>query len=41
MNKSELIAAIAEHANLTKTDANRALDGLIKTIETTLRHPDL
>jgi DNA-binding protein HU-beta len=36
MNKAELITAIAEHANLTKADANRALDGLIKTIETTL-----
>jgi DNA-binding protein HU-beta len=36
MNKSELINAIAEHANLTKTDANRALDGLLETIETTL-----
>ena len=31
-----MINAIAEHANLTKTDANRALDGLLKTIETTL-----
>ena len=40
MNKSELIAAIAEHANLTKTDANRALDGLLKTIETTLASGD-
>jgi len=36
MNKSELITAIAEYANLTKVDANRALDGLLKTIETTL-----
>ena len=36
MNKSELITAIAEHANLTKADVNRALDGLLKTIETTL-----
>ena len=36
MKKSELINAIAEHANLTKTDANRALDSLLKTIETTL-----
>jgi len=27
MNKSELITAIAEHANLTKADAGRALDG--------------
>jgi Bacterial nucleoid DNA-binding protein len=40
MNKSELIAAIAEHANLTKTDANLALDGLLKTIETTLASGD-
>jgi len=38
MNKAELITAIAEHANLTKADANRALDGLLKTIETTLVH---
>ena len=36
MNKSDLIAAIAELANLTKADAGRALDGLTKTIETTL-----
>ncbi|UOA07333.1 HU family DNA-binding protein [Methylobacter sp. S3L5C] len=40
MNKSELIAAIAEHANLTKTDANRALDGLLKAVETTLASGD-
>ena len=40
MNKSELIAAIAEHANLTKTDAGRGLDALIKTIETTLKSGD-
>jgi len=37
MNKSDLITAIAEHANLTKADAGRALDGLTKTIETTLK----
>lgn len=36
MNKSELITAIAEHANLTKADTSLALDGLLKTIETTL-----
>jgi len=29
-----------EHANLTKADANRALDGLLKTIETTLASGD-
>ena len=40
MNKSELIAAIAEHANLAKTDAGRGLDALIKTIETTLKSGD-
>ena len=37
MNKSELITAIAEHANLTKAYAGRALDSLTKTIETTLK----
>ncbi len=36
MNRSELVIAIAEHANLTKADTNRALDGLLKTIETSL-----
>jgi DNA-binding protein HU-beta len=40
MNKSELINAIAEHANLTKADAGRALEGLIKTIEITLKAGD-
>jgi DNA-binding protein HU-beta len=37
MNKSDLITAIVEHANLTKADAGRALDGLTKTIESTLK----
>ena len=40
MNKSELINAIAEHANLTKTDAGRGLNALIKTIETALKAGD-
>ena len=40
MNKPELIAAIAEHANLTKADTARALDGLLKTIGTTLASGD-
>ena len=40
MDKSELINAIAEHANLTKADAGRGLDALIKTIETTLKTGD-
>jgi DNA-binding protein HU-beta len=40
MNKAELITAIAEHANLTKADAGRGLDALVKTIETTLKTGD-
>ena len=40
MNKSELINAIAEQGNLSKADAGRSLDGLIKTIETTLKAGD-
>ena len=40
MNKPELIDAIATHANLTKADAGRALDALIKTIESTLKAGD-
>ena len=40
MNKSDLITAIAEHANLTKADAGRALDGLLKAIETALKAGD-
>lgn len=40
MNKPELIDAIATHANLTKTDAGRALDALIKTIKSTLKVGD-
>ena len=40
MNKNELINAIAEHANLSKADAGRGLDVLLKTIETTLKAGD-
>ena len=40
MNKSDLITSIAEHANLTKADAGRALDALTKTIEATLKAGD-
>jgi len=36
MNKSDLITAIAEHSNLTKADAGRAVDGIIKSIEAAL-----
>jgi DNA-binding protein HU-beta len=40
MNKSELIDAIANHSNLTKADADRALEGLTKTIESALKAGD-
>jgi DNA-binding protein HU-beta len=40
MNKSELINAIVEQSNLSKADAGRSLDALIKTIETTLKAGD-
>ncbi|NOT13601.1 MAG: HU family DNA-binding protein [Methylococcaceae bacterium] len=40
MNKSELINAIAEHANLSKADAGRSLDALTKTVEATLKAGD-
>lgn len=36
MNKSELINAIAEQADLSKADAGRALDAVQKAIENTL-----
>ncbi len=35
-----MINAIAERANLSKADAGRSLDVLIKTIETTLKSGD-
>jgi DNA-binding protein HU-beta len=40
MNKSELIDAIAESAELTKADAGRALDGFIKAVEGALKNED-
>jgi len=40
MNKNELINAIAEQGNLSKADAGRGLDALLKTIETTLKAGD-
>lgn len=40
MNKSELITAIAEHANLSKADAGRGLEGIIKAIEAALKVGD-
>jgi DNA-binding protein HU-beta len=40
MNKSELIDAIAESANLTKADAGRALDGFINAVTGALSKGD-
>ena len=36
MNKSELVASIAEKSSLTKKDAESALNAFMKTIEETL-----
>ena len=40
MNKSELIDAIAESANLTKADAGRALEGVVNVITQALSDGD-
>lgn len=37
MNKSELIEAIAESAELTKSDASRALDAVLEAITDALK----
>lgn len=36
MNKSELVASIAEKSNLTKKDAESALNGFIASVEESL-----
>ena len=36
MNKTELVAALADKASLTKADADKAINGFIATIEETL-----
>jgi DNA-binding protein HU-beta len=40
VNKSELIEAIAESADLPKAAAGRALEAVIETIEATLKQGD-
>lgn len=40
MNKSELVDAIADDANLTKADAGRALDGILKSVSKALKGGD-
>ncbi|AMW35664.1 HU family DNA-binding protein [Haematospirillum jordaniae] len=40
MNKSELIAAVAETSGLSKNDAGRAIDGIFSTITSSLKKGD-
>ena len=40
MNKSEFVDAIAEHAELTKADAGRALDAMVASITKALKKGD-
>ncbi len=40
MNKSELVAAIAEEAGLTKADAGKALDATVKSITNAMASGD-
>ncbi|MBC8591239.1 HU family DNA-binding protein [Wansuia hejianensis] len=40
MNKAELVASIAEKSNLTKKDAEAALNGFIKSVEEALSNGD-
>lgn len=40
MNKAELVASIAEKSDLTKKDAEAALNGFMRSIEETLANGD-
>jgi len=40
MNKSELVAAIADSAEITKADASRALQALLDSVTSTLSKGD-
>jgi DNA-binding protein HU-beta len=40
MNKSELVSAIAEHADLSKADAGKALDAVLDAITSALSKGD-
>ena len=40
MNKTELVAAIAEKAELSKADSEKALNALIETVEGALKKGD-
>jgi len=40
VNKAELIAYVAENADLTKKDATRAVEAVFEAIETSLKNGD-
>lgn len=40
MNKTELIDAVAESADLSKAEASRAVDAFINTVTSTLKNGD-
>lgn len=40
MNKSELIDAIADHADLSKADAGRAVDAFMESVKKALKKGD-
>ena len=40
MNKSELVAAVAESANLSKAEAERAIDGVFDSVKKALKAGD-
>ena len=40
MNRIELVAKMAENSGLTKSDSEKALDGLLKSIEGALKDGD-
>ena len=40
MNKVELVAAIAENANLTKAEAGAAVDAFLDAVTATLKQGD-
>ena len=40
MNKNDLVSAVAEHSGLSKTDAGRAVDAVLGSIEGALKAGD-
>ena len=40
MNKTELVAEIAKHSGLTKTDSEKALNAFVASVEQTLKKGD-